>query len=314
MTSINRSKNKIIVTGYALVPPPSLVASAKGIGANFGLVAEPLERRLKRFSAPAGEQAFTASRHVFEMAGVEPENVGESFGLYTNQAGSADIENYRDGLDQWLLSGDPILENLWQSKFVNPFLAIRSLSNNLLGLMSVLWSFRGDCCAFIRDQVGAASALDEAIFNLQQNYIDTALVLTAGTNLDHFEAKFKGFDKHFEPECGAVALLLKRQDDNELSAIAELSDMTHGYQFNSDTAHLPERKCAQSLKLPQIMENKYYYNSQEPRWGGIVYSLVQIIHSLKEQQKKEIIRIDSIDPNGFHASVKVNIAQGSCHE
>ena len=311
-------KSKVVVTGYAVVPPTADQA-APNLTPDLGVKPQKLSRRLQRFACRAGPQAITASQLAFDMAGVKPEELGERLGLYTNQAGQqhSDIDDYQAGFAKYQKT-ESVIDYIWNGKHASPFLAIKGLSNNLIGLISILWSLRGDCAAFVRDQVGAASALDEALFNLQHGYIDSALVITAGTAADYFEIEMQRqttsaskLNRHSHPdnECGAVALFLQRQQNEVLPVIAELSDMQHGYQSKTENADSPQVNFPNASGFDQILKDQYYFNQQEPRWGGIIYSVVQIIHLLIKQQLSPLMTIHSRNPDGFNASINLRLKE-----
>ncbi|MFT6388291.1 MAG: hypothetical protein ACJAUP_001669 [Cellvibrionaceae bacterium] len=310
--------DKVMVTGYAVVPPASFIHSTEGLTPGFGSSVQVLPRRLKRFTCRSGEHAFTASQLAFDMADISPADLGERFGLYTNQAGQqhSDIDDYHAAFTNCSTPDASALASLWDSKDVDPFLAIKALSNNLLGSVSVHWSIRGDCSAFVRDQAGAAMALNEAMFNLRHNYIDAALVLTAGTALDSFEKINQQHDDEHSVECGvecgAVALILQRQSTCHTQPMAEIFDMKSGYDVSDNTNRSPKKPAYQLAKkqdrlLTQIINEQYYCNPHEPRWGGVIYSLSQIIHAVKQQKNSTPIKVHSLDTSGFDAQLTVSV-------
>jgi hypothetical protein len=312
--NIKASDERVVVSGYAVVPPASFMHTTEGLTPGFGSSVQPLTRRLKRFTCRAGEHAVTASQLAFNMAEIKPEDMGKRCGLYTNQAGQqhSDIDDYHAGFADSSTSSDSALAHLWSGKEVNPFLAIKALSNNLLGMISVHWSIRGDCSAFVRDQAGAAMALSEAVFNLRHGYIDVALVLTAGTDIDHFEIQHQQYGGERSVDCGAVALILQRENTCMTQPIAEIFDMKNGYGGNSKKLDSLGEASEKALKkyrptFARIIDKQYYCNPDEPRWGGIIYSLSQIIHLAKQQQNTMPIKVHSHDKSGFDAQITVRV-------
>ena len=288
--------------------------TTEGLTPGFGSSVQSLPRRLKRFTCRAGEHAVTASQLAFDMAQIKPEEMGTRCGLYTNQAGQqhSDIDDYHVGFSNSTTSSDSALAHLWSGKDVNPFLAIKGLSNNLLGTISTHWSIRGDCSAFVRDQAGAAMALNEAIFNLRYGYIDIALVLTAGTEADLFEMQHQQHDGERSVDCGAVALILQRKSTCTTQPIAEIFDIKSGYSSSSKQLDSLEESSDKTLKthqpaFAQIMDKQYYCNPNEPRWGGIIYSLSQIIHIAKQQQNMPPIKVHSHDHSGFDTKITISV-------
>jgi hypothetical protein len=301
---------KVVVSGYAVVPPASFINEKEGLTPGFGSSVQPLSRRLKRFICRSGEHAVTASQLAFSMANIKPEDMGERCGLYTNQAGQqhSDIDDYHPGFANSSTTSESALADLWSGKEVNPFLAIKGLSNNLLGAISVHWSIRGDCSAFVRDHAGAAMALNEAMFNLRHGYIDVALVLTAGTEVDFFEIQHQQRGSERDINCGAVALILQRENTCATPPIAEIFDMKSGYRENNK-CEKPSEETIKKHKpsFAEIVKKQYYYNYNEPRWGGIIYSLSQIIHLAKQQQNTSTIDVHSYDKSGFDAKITVSV-------
>lgn len=318
--------SQIVVSGYGIVPTASGLQRCTGLTPGLGAEVKPLSRRIKRFACRAGAQAITACQLAFEMADIDPEGLGENFGLYTNQSGyqNPDIDDYAPSLNNWDPNQSSALNHLWHSREVNPFLAINSLGNSLLGIVSVLWSLRGDCAAFVLNQAGAISALNEAVFNLRQGTIDSALVLSAGTDQDMFERYYQERyqSRHQEryqarlggaaedsntSECGAVALLLQRKDvaTKGIACISDVSQYYRAVELKSDVG-----SDIEPTDWQKIIASQSYYNAQEPRWGGIVYSLIQIIYRLQQQPNQTSIHIQSHDPHGLHASVRVKLVDG----
>lgn len=280
----------IAIHGYAVAAtatPLTSTSLANNQPAWYTDVA-PLPRKYQRFGGRVAAEAVAVVEKALAMAEIEPQQFGQRFGLYTSQAGfqHSDLDDYHQGFSQ-ATDETPLYDTLWNSKAVNPFLAIKGLSNNLMGLISVLWSIRGDCSAFLRDQSGAMSALSEASFQLQAGYIDAALVVMSGTACDQLEATIStdnalsaesalSADNAILAGQGAVALVLGRQTDTDsLPLISEL-------EIRSGTNGEP---------------------TSVPRWGGILYSIAEQLAISNTQQQSTTIH--SQDSYGNQAQVKL---------
>ncbi|MAZ66754.1 MAG: hypothetical protein CMF25_06555 [Kangiellaceae bacterium] len=281
--------NAIAIHGYAVAATSTLPASAplaptslaNELPAWYTDVA-PLPRKYQRFGGRVAAEAVAAVEKALAMAEIEPQQFDQRFGLYTSQAGfqHSDLDDYHQGFSQ-ATDEAPLYDTLWNSKAVNPFLAIKGLSNNLMGLISVLWEIRGDCSAFLRDQSGAMAALSEACFQLQAGYIDAALVVMSGTACDQLEATISADNALSEENAllagqGAVALVLGRQTDTDsLPLLSEL-------EVRSGTNAEP---------------------TSAPRWGGILYSIAEQLAISNTQQQNTTIH--SQDSYGNQAQVRL---------
>lgn len=111
----------------------------------------------------------------------------------------------------------------------DPFTVIKGLGNNLLGVVSIAYGFKGDCGAFLHNDSGAAAALQHALLSLREGYCDAAVVAAAGSHDEAFTLAeqikmnrvardrdpraFKVFDRDSRGTVlgeGACALILER--------------------------------------------------------------------------------------------------------
>lgn len=242
------------------------------------------------------------------MSGLELGQLSENCGLYTGQSGyqHPDIDDYQQALANYQQSDQSKFSHLWHSRQLNPFLAIKGLPNNLLGLISIELGIKGDCSAFAMDHQGAATALNEALFNLQHGFVDRALVISAGTERDIFEIcinQYKnGIQEEFpRPTGGAVTLLLEREDKVK-NPVAYLSNPRHGYALSANS----------SLKNKEEIESSYC-DQREPRWGGIVWGIIHAVDKLKSNQinLSKPLTIKSYGEDNFSASVDIALKSES---
>lgn len=297
--------SSVAIKGYAVSGPDDLMKLEGDRFVSLARAADPLPRKTKRFACRAGAEAISACERAFSMAGLDPQHLGERFGLYTSQAGQqhSDIDDYDVAMERWHQQADEesLLKYLWNSRDVNPFLAIKGLSNNLLGIISVLWSLRGDCCAFVRDEVGAASALSEAIFNIQQGYIDTALVVSAGTTCDFIEQAVLNNDDQRVGYGAAVALVLQRSD-----AMNQQATLTN-FKLSYSNPTYPQ--LSDNFLLDQLLEKGYFFPKSEPRWGGVMLSIVWMIHMYQNSEidQAHTVNIFNKNSSGFSVSTSLGL-------
>ncbi len=295
-----------LLTGYAIVAPPEMLNANYAYLKSMAELAKPLSRKFERFSCRSGAEAISACERAFSMAKIDTNNLGDRFGLYVNQAGHqhSDIDDYHDAINQWRekQKNESLLKHLWQSRSVSPFLAIKGLGNNLLGMISIFFNLRGDCCAFVRDEVGAISALKEAMFNLQHGYIDTALVVSAGSSCDYLE---KPFSKENEQAgfAGAVALILQRASVTKAISIAQLN------QVNLSCSHPPSCSVNKTQSIFQVLNDKYLYLKEEPRWGGILSSIAWLSHHFQNKVNNQH-QIELFSPSSSEVYIQAKMEFG----
>jgi 3-oxoacyl-[acyl-carrier-protein] synthase II len=210
----------------------------------FGQVGEALTRacvqdipvRLRRYCTPAVAWGIRAARQALAEAGIRPGEDGLRLGLYTSQGGYTHPSQpaYADLLDECRVDGEldraALARRVLCSKALDPFLVLKSLTNGLLGLLSMSLGIRGEASAYMEGVSGNHAALCAAREALQSGRIDAALVVAAGSDLDPLALValarsgalsrcgndcFRPFDADAHGGIageGAVALLLRRAE------------------------------------------------------------------------------------------------------
>lgn len=199
-----------------------------------------LPHKLRRFAPDFTACAVLAAHDALEQAGSGWKDIrSERRGIYTAQNDSPfpNLSTFTRALEATRSSNGGCLAELAQEALyrrgVDPFAVIKALSNNVLALVSMTLSLRGDCGAFVQGQGAALAALERARFSLTHGYSDLAVVVGAGTyndalmltehfRLGHLSACNKGpvslcsFDQERDGTIlaeGAVALVLERKSD-----------------------------------------------------------------------------------------------------
>lgn len=295
--------NKVNVIGYGIVFPEGDEGSK--LTPNLGVQAVNIPRKLKRFSARSVPAAFGAVEQAVEMAKIDLASLpSDRFGLYTGQRcyQHPDLDDYADGLAQWQQEEQeqPLFDSLWNSRVINPFLVIKGLGNNLLGMLSLAWQLRGDCAAFSRDQAGAAAALEEARFNITQGICDTCLVVVAGTTNDVFDMALKNKSCKQPPNTAAVALILQSDRLAGKAALAELNIQPFSYQAVQE----PFKPTAD---IQSLIKQAEFFGEAQQEWGGIVLSIAQSIAIMQQNSVTDACTIYSQDALGLQCQASVKI-------
>ncbi|MES2818097.1 MAG: beta-ketoacyl synthase N-terminal-like domain-containing protein [Pseudomonadota bacterium] len=192
---------------------------------------------LQRYCPPAVLWGVDAVRQALQQAGLEPNQEGLRFGLYCCQGGYShpSLDAYAEllhecrgelGLDLRKLS-----RRVLQERALDPFLVLQSLSNGLLGVVSLAFRLQTECNAFMQGVAGNQAALREACAALLSYRIDAAIVVGAGSELDALglaalvqagaisangSDSFRPFDQDGNGAVageGAAALILRRAED-----------------------------------------------------------------------------------------------------
>lgn len=235
----------------------SLCAGRSGIGplrsqlfrgervAAFGQIAEEVRlacrqdvpRNLQRYCTPAVVLGVAAARQALQEAGVDPRQGGLRFGLYSCQGGYThpSLDAYAELLQECRAAGGldvrQLSSRVLETRTLDPFLVLKSLSNGLSGVVSLAFGLEGECNAYMQGVAGNQAALREACAALRSRRIDAALVVAAGSELDALALAelaragvigtqgaraFRPFDRDGEGGVageGAAALLLRRGED-----------------------------------------------------------------------------------------------------
>ncbi|NQD92481.1 beta-ketoacyl synthase [Pseudomonas sp. CrR25] len=232
----------------------------------FGHVADEVHQRcrkevpanLQRYCPPPVTWGVSAVRQALEEAGLQPRQDRLRYGLYCCQGGYThpSLDSYAEllhecnghnGLDLCRLA-----RRVLQERALDPFLVLKSLSNGLLGIVSLANKFECECNAYMQGVAGNLAALQEACAALQNYRIDVAVIVGAGSELDGLalsalaqagvisasgSREFLPFDQDGSGGVageGAAALVLQRSEDlagpqqvclSGLSAHAELAEL-----------------------------------------------------------------------------------------
>lgn len=213
--------------------------------AAFGHVADDVHqlcrqgvpRNLQRYCSPSVIWGVSAVGQALQEAGLDPREERLRFGLYCCQGGythpslDAYAELLREcgsthGLDKRKLS-----RRVLQERSLDPFLVLKSLSNGLLGVVSLAYRLECECNAYMQGVAGNLAALREACSALLSGRIDAAIVVGAGSELDALALSalvqsgvigangaesFRPFDEEGRGGVageGAAALILRRTGD-----------------------------------------------------------------------------------------------------
>nr|WP_085638307.1 MULTISPECIES: beta-ketoacyl synthase N-terminal-like domain-containing protein [unclassified Pseudomonas] len=227
-----------------IVPLSSPLFRSERIAA-FGHVSEQAHQRsrqdvpqnLQRYCPPAVIWGVSSVRQALAEAGLEPGADGLRYGLYCCQGGYThpSVASYGELLDECRDASGADMQRLaqrvLQERALDPFLVLKSLSNGLLGIVSLALKLECECNAYMQGVAGNQAALREARAALQSGRIDAAIVVGAGSELDPLalaalaEAGAIGTDgpvslRAFDRQGGggiagegAAALILRRADD-----------------------------------------------------------------------------------------------------
>lgn len=297
-------KKSIVISGFGMVPPSQQLGL--GLTPDLGLAADKLPRRLTRFSTRSTAAAFTATKAAFAMAQVETEQLGSRFGLYCAQTGvqHCDADDCFPALQEKSAEQSDF-EAVWLSRSVSPFIALKMLGNNLSGLLSIAWQLRGDACSFARDEAGAATALAEAISNLQAGIIDSALVVCGGVVDDQLTAIAN--DQPYQQQVGAAAIFLQtEQRAQQMQSPCLVNIIAHQQAF------LPEQTRLAATDTTQgVLAEQQLVVSPQQSWGGVLAGLAQSTQLLiqqKQQSQLAQLAVISQDPHGLNCSVTVSLS------
>lgn len=227
--------------------------------AAFGHVADEVQqscrqdvpRNLQRYCTPSVILGVSAARQALQEAGLDPREGRLRFGLYCCQGGythpslDAYVESLQEcrapqgGLDVRQLSS-----RVLGARVLDPFLVLKSLSNGLLGVVSLTFGFECECNAYMQGVAGNQAALREACAALASHRIDAALVVAAGSELDALALAelahagvigmngarvFRPFDRDGLGGVageGAAALVLRRSGDLPAAPLACLAGIS----------------------------------------------------------------------------------------
>lgn len=164
----------------------------------FGHVAEDVQQRcrqevprnLHRYCTPALAWGVSAVGQALAEAGIDPQQGRLRLGLYGCQGGythpslDAYAELLRDCSSELGLDKAGLSRRVLQERALDPFLVLKSLSNGLLGVVSLAHRLECEGSAFMQGVAGNQAALREACAALRSGRIDAAIVVGSGSELD----------------------------------------------------------------------------------------------------------------------------------
>jgi 3-oxoacyl-[acyl-carrier-protein] synthase II len=198
---------------------------------------QDIAQNLQRYCPPAVIWGVSAVRQALAEAGLEPGRDSVRFGLYCCQGGYThpSLASYGELLHECQTETGADMQRLakrvLQERALDPFLVLKSLSNGLLGVVSLALKLECECNAYMQGVAGNLAALREACAALQSGRIDAAIVVGAGSELDPLalaalaeagvistdaSQSLRAFDRQGSGGIageGAAALVLRRADD-----------------------------------------------------------------------------------------------------
>lgn len=198
---------------------------------------QDVAQNLQRYCPPAVIWGVSAVRQALVEAGLEPGNDGLRYGLYCCQGGytqpslAAYGELLHECRDESGADMRRLAQRVLRERALDPFLVLKSLSNGLLGVVSLALKLECECNAYMQGVAGNLAALREACAALQSGRIDAAIVVGAGSELDPLalaalaeagvistdgSQTLRAFDRQGTGGIageGAAALILRRADD-----------------------------------------------------------------------------------------------------
>lgn len=198
---------------------------------------QDVAQNLQRYCPPAVIWGVSAARQALAEAAVEPGQDGLRYGLYCCQGGYThpSVASYGELLHECQTDGGAdmrrLAQRVLQERALDPFLVLKSLSNGLLGVVSLALKLECECNAYMQGVAGNLSALRQAHSALQSGRIDVAIVVGAGSELDPLalaalaeagvistdgSQQMRAFDRQGTGAIageGAAALVLRRADD-----------------------------------------------------------------------------------------------------
>lgn len=205
---------------------------------------ENLPRRLRRFAPSYSTWALLATQDALGEAGLADTPFDrDRCGLYCAQGDSTagSFHSFADTMKALSPArcGDLTAwtEELLQRRRFDPFTVIRSLGNNMLGIVSNSLALRGDCAAYVQDESASVTAIQRALFSLRHGYCDIAIVAAAGSYND-------------------VRPLLEYRNLGYLSPCAQGADSIRGFDKEADGTVLGEGACAFVLERAESAHSR----------------------------------------------------------
>jgi 3-oxoacyl-[acyl-carrier-protein] synthase II len=151
---------------------------------------QDVAQNLQRYCPPAVIWGVSAVRQALAEAGVEPGQDCLRYGLYCCQGGYThpSVASYGELLQESRTDSaadmNRLARQVLQERALDPFLVLKSLSNGLLGVVSLALKLECECNAYMQGVAGNLAALRQAHSALQSGRIDVAIVVGAGSELD----------------------------------------------------------------------------------------------------------------------------------
>lgn len=207
--------------------------------ADYARCRECVPPHLQRYCTPAVIWGLSAVQQSLREADLDPRGSGLRFGLYTSQGGYThpSLDAYAELLQECCVNSELDIRRLaarvLRESALDPFLVLKSLSNALLGVISLSYKLEGQCSAYMQGVAGNQAALREACAALRERRIDVAVVVASGSELDALALAdlaragaissegamaFTPYDSEGRGGIageGAAALILRRQEDLE---------------------------------------------------------------------------------------------------
>ncbi|WP_330210769.1 beta-ketoacyl synthase N-terminal-like domain-containing protein [Pseudomonas sp. AM4(2022)] len=151
---------------------------------------QDLAKNLHRYCTPAVIWGVSAVRQALVEANLDPGADDLTYGLYCCQGGYThpSLASYGELLHECRQDKGADMHHLarriLQERAQDPFLVLKSLSNILLGVVSLALKLECECNAYMQGVSGNLAALREACAALHSGRIDVAIIVGAGSELD----------------------------------------------------------------------------------------------------------------------------------
>ncbi|OTA19023.1 hypothetical protein Xbed_02718 [Xenorhabdus beddingii] len=214
-------------------------------------------KKLRRFYAMGTEKGLISTRRALRLSGLNMDDPTIKFGLYATQYGylhPMPAELLAEAGQKGVKDENEMYQTIWASEQINPFIITLTLSNNLLGVLSLELGLQGDCASFLRGNIGLLSAFNEAELSLSSGAIDYALVVASGMGTLAREPQQSDVAKTFV-EFGVTFILTsdeeQRQKNDSSVDIASLCRLYREGNYSAETIHfikdITERMTSRAL-------------------------------------------------------------------
>nr|ABW82986.1 beta-ketoacyl synthase [uncultured bacterium pEAF66] len=147
--------------------------------------AEAVPFKLRRFASSCSMWGVKAATDALAHAGLDLKTIPDDrCGLFTAQGDylHPSVQSFATGLGNAVPNDLPALtREFTHHRGMEPFMAIKSLANNMLAMASLTLGTRGDCGAFVQNKSATVAALRSAAFSLRHGYSDCALLICSGS-------------------------------------------------------------------------------------------------------------------------------------